>query len=36
MNLTLTADHRVMDGLQAARFLVEVKERIEKPYFLIA
>jgi pyruvate dehydrogenase E2 component (dihydrolipoamide acetyltransferase) len=35
MNLTLTADHRVMDGLQAARFLAEVRERLEKPYFMI-
>jgi pyruvate dehydrogenase E2 component (dihydrolipoamide acetyltransferase) len=35
MSLTLTVDHRSMDGVQGARFLAEVKERIEKPYFLL-
>jgi pyruvate dehydrogenase E2 component (dihydrolipoamide acetyltransferase) len=35
MALTLTVDHRVLDGLQAARFLAELKQLIEKPYFLI-
>jgi pyruvate dehydrogenase E2 component (dihydrolipoamide acetyltransferase) len=35
MNLTLTVDHRVLDGLQAARFLAELKEKIEKPYSVI-
>ncbi|GAB4538979.1 MAG: dihydrolipoamide acetyltransferase [Anaerolineae bacterium] len=35
MNLTLTIDHRSMDGVQGARFLAEIKERIEKPYFLL-
>ncbi len=35
MSLTLTIDHRSMDGVQAAKFLAEVKERIEKPYFLL-
>ncbi|MBK8047871.1 MAG: 2-oxo acid dehydrogenase subunit E2 [Anaerolineales bacterium] len=35
MNLTLTVDHRVMDGVQGARFLAALKEKIEKPYFLI-
>jgi len=35
MSLTLTIDHRSMDGIQAARFLAEIKERIEKPYFLL-
>jgi pyruvate dehydrogenase E2 component (dihydrolipoamide acetyltransferase) len=33
--LTLTADHRVLDGLQAARFLAELQARVEKPYFLL-
>ena len=32
MSLTLTVDHRTLDGVQGARFLGEVKERIEKPY----
>ena len=27
--------HRVLDGVQAARFLAEIKARIEKPYFVI-
>lgn len=33
--LTLTVDHRVMDGVQGARFLVEVKERLENPFFML-
>lgn len=36
MNLALTVDHRVLDGLQAARFLTDLKQKIEKPYFVIA
>ncbi|MBW7884747.1 MAG: 2-oxo acid dehydrogenase subunit E2 [Caldilineaceae bacterium] len=35
MALTVTIDHRVLDGLQGARFLGEVKQKIETPYFLI-
>ncbi|MGC8877611.1 MAG: dihydrolipoamide acetyltransferase family protein [Anaerolineae bacterium] len=35
MSLTLTIDHRVLDGVQGARFLSAIKEKIEKPYFLI-
>ncbi len=35
MSLTLTIDHRSMDGVQAAKFLAEIRERIEKPYFLL-
>jgi pyruvate dehydrogenase E2 component (dihydrolipoamide acetyltransferase) len=35
MHLTLTADHRVMDSLQAAEFLSEVKSRLEEPYLLL-
>jgi pyruvate dehydrogenase E2 component (dihydrolipoamide acetyltransferase) len=35
MSLTLTIDHRVMDGVQGAQFLAEVKDRLEKPYFLV-
>jgi pyruvate dehydrogenase E2 component (dihydrolipoamide acetyltransferase) len=34
MNLVLGADHRIVDGAKAARFLVELKEAIEYPYFL--
>lgn len=35
MNLTLTVDHRTMDGLQGARFLAEIKSGLEKPFFLL-
>ncbi len=31
MTATLSADHRVIDGAVAARFLGEVKRRLEKP-----
>jgi pyruvate dehydrogenase E2 component (dihydrolipoamide acetyltransferase) len=31
MDLTLSVDHRVLDGSEAARFLVRIKERIEDP-----
>ncbi|AKL94010.1 pyruvate dehydrogenase complex dihydrolipoyllysine-residue acetyltransferase component PdhC [Clostridium aceticum] len=35
MNLSLTADHRVVDGAIAAQFLAKVKEYIEKPEMLL-
>jgi pyruvate dehydrogenase E2 component (dihydrolipoamide acetyltransferase) len=35
MHLILTVDHRALDGVQGARFLAEIKERLEKPYFLL-
>ena len=35
IKLTLTVDHRVLDGVQGARFLSEVKDRLEQPYFLL-
>jgi pyruvate dehydrogenase E2 component (dihydrolipoamide acetyltransferase) len=31
MNLTLSADHRVMDGAQAAYFLADLKNLLENP-----
>jgi pyruvate dehydrogenase E2 component (dihydrolipoamide acetyltransferase) len=31
MNMTLTIDHRVMDGVLGAKFLAEIKERLENP-----
>ncbi len=31
MALTLSADHRVMDGAQAAYFLADLKELLENP-----
>ena len=34
MNLTLTVDHRAMDGVQGAKFLAEIKQRLEKPDLL--
>lgn len=35
MTLTLSADHRVLDGVIAARFLQEVKKYLEQPLFLL-
>jgi pyruvate dehydrogenase E2 component (dihydrolipoamide acetyltransferase) len=35
MNLTLSADHRIVDGVAAARFLEECKGTLENPYLLI-
>ncbi len=35
MNLCLSFDHRVMDGVPAARFLQRVKEVLESPYQLL-
>ena len=35
MNLSLTADHRVVDGAVAAEFLAKLKEYIEKPGLLL-
>lgn len=35
MTMTLSADHRVVDGVTAAKFLQEVKRLLEDPYLLI-
>ena len=35
MNLSLTADHRVVDGSVAAAFVARLKELIEKPGLLL-
>lgn len=36
MRVTLSCDHRAVDGLLGARFLKEVRELLEKPYNLIS
>ncbi len=36
LTLSLTFDHRVIDGAQAAQFLNEVMKYLEKPYLLLA
>jgi pyruvate dehydrogenase E2 component (dihydrolipoamide acetyltransferase) len=35
MKLTLSYDHRVVDGAPAARFLVRIKEYLENPYKML-
>jgi pyruvate dehydrogenase E2 component (dihydrolipoamide acetyltransferase) len=35
MNFTITADHRLIDGAEAARFLKAFIERIENPGVLM-
>jgi pyruvate dehydrogenase E2 component (dihydrolipoamide acetyltransferase) len=35
MNMTISADHRIVDGVAAAKFLDELKTTIENPYLLI-
>jgi pyruvate dehydrogenase E2 component (dihydrolipoamide acetyltransferase) len=34
MNITISADHRIIDGVVAAKFLYELKSTIENPYLL--
>jgi pyruvate dehydrogenase E2 component (dihydrolipoamide acetyltransferase) len=36
MWLSLTFDHRLVDGAPAARFLQRVKQYVEEPYLLLA
>lgn len=35
MSLTLSVDHRVLDGVTGAKFLTEVKDLLENPYLLL-
>ena len=36
MKVTLSADHRLLDGVVAARFLQEVKKALEAPFSLLS
>ena len=36
MNLCLTADHRVIDGVMASKFLKRICELLENPYLMLA
>jgi len=33
--ITLVADHRILDGAEAARFLARIRELIENPWLLL-
>ncbi len=35
LTITASADHRVVDGVAAARFLARIKELLENPYILV-
>ena len=35
MNLSLTADHRVIDGVMACKFLQRIVDLLENPYLLL-
>ena len=35
MSLTLSVDHRCMDGLQGARFQQDIKNLLEEPYLML-
>ena len=36
MNLSLSFDHRVIDGFDAAQFVAEIKRSLEAPALLVA
>ncbi len=36
MKITLSADHRLLDGVVAAKFLQEVKKSLEAPFSLLS
>lgn len=36
MNLSISCDHRVVDGYDAASFVQELKNRLETPIFIFA
>ena len=36
MNLCLTADHRVIDGVMASKFLQRLTALLENPFMLLA
>jgi pyruvate dehydrogenase E2 component (dihydrolipoamide acetyltransferase) len=36
LKLSLSVDHRVVDGALAARFLARVKELVEAPFLMMA
>ena len=35
MNATLSADHRVTDGAEGAKFILDIKQRLENPMTLV-
>ena len=35
MNVTLSSDHRVVDGAEGAKFVAELKKNLESPLLLI-
>ena len=35
MTATLSADHRVVDGAEGARFIIEVKEQLQNPLSMV-
>ena len=35
MNATISADHRIVDGVEGAEFLIEVKRLLENPMGLV-
>jgi pyruvate dehydrogenase E2 component (dihydrolipoamide acetyltransferase) len=35
MTLTLSFDHRALDGVPAARILTRLRDRLERPYLIL-